>query len=242
MNHPSLQLRDLNIRAAERVLLADTSVTVAGGKITVIVGASGAGKSLLLRTLAGLIPREGDSVSWTGEVLAENDSRMGIVFQQFALFDELSPAANVQFAIDHRNDPRQLPGQTAEDWLQELGVPARTRVAALSGGQKQRLAIARTLAADPQIVLYDEPTSGLDAASGRKVAALIQQTHQTHKRTSIIVTHDYETLLPIADEVLLLDADTKRLNLVDPDRWDQIPLQMKPVAVENAGSARQDLA
>ena len=64
------------------------------------------------------------------------------------------------------------------------------------------LAIARTLAADPDIVLYDEPTSGLDAASGRKVADLIRTTHEAHQRTSIVVTHDYETLIPIADEVL----------------------------------------
>ncbi len=158
--------------------------------------------------------------------------RVGIVFQQFALFDELSPTANVQFAIDHRSDRSLPPGQTAKQWLAELGVPAKTAVANLSGGQKQRLAIARTLAANPDIVLYDEPTSGLDAASGRKVAQLIRQTQTAHRRTSIVVTHDYETLLPIADEVLLLDSAEKRLVVVPKNEWSQVPSRMKPVMME----------
>lgn len=233
MTQPSVKLTGLNIRVGDRALLLDTNVAIPGGKITVIVGGSGAGKSVLLRTLAGLIPRVGESLSWDGQIETDSSSRIGIVFQQFALFDELSPVANVQFAIDHRSDKKLQPTQSAMAWLDELGVPSRTRVANLSGGQKQRLAIARTLAADPKIVLYDEPTSGLDAASGRKVSDLIRQTHDAHRRTSIVVTHDYETLLPIADEVLLLDSASKKLMLVPPDEWIQIPDRMKPVALCN---------
>ena len=160
--------------------------------------------------------------------------RVGIVFQQFALFDELSPTANVQFAIDHRSDRKKPPIQSAKDWLNELGVPAKTPIAGLSGGQKQRLAIARTLAADPDIILYDEPTSGLDAASGRKVADLIRETQTRYQRTSVVVTHDYETLLPIADEVLLLDSAAKQLVPVPRERWDDIPNRMKPVELERS--------
>ena len=158
--------------------------------------------------------------------------RVGIVFQQFALFDELSPTANVQFAIDHRSDRKKKPIQSAKEWLNELGVPAKTPIAGLSGGQKQRLAIARTLAADPDIILYDEPTSGLDAASGRKVAELIRETQSRYQRTSVVVTHDYETLLPIADEVLLLDSAAKRLVPVPREHWDEIPTRMQPVKLE----------
>lgn len=230
---PSLKLIDLNVRAGDRTLLSKTNVSLPGGKITVIVGGSGAGKSVLLGTLAGLIPADGETLSWDGQIETDSESRIGIVFQQFALFDELSPAANVQFAIDHRANQNEAPAQTANQWLDELGVPSRTRVAGLSGGQKQRLAIARTLAADPKIVLYDEPTSGLDAASGSKVADLIRQTHDTHDRTSIVVTHDYETLLRIADEVLLLDSDSKQLSFVPADQWEQIPARMKPVALDD---------
>ena len=244
-SHPQLQplrLTDVRIEAGGQVLLTDTSVTMPAGKITVIVGASGAGKSVLLKTLAGLLPRHGESIQWSGQVdLGDTDSErktphVGIVFQQFALFDELSPLANVQFAIDHRRNRRVPPDQSARQWLDELGVPKNTPVARLSGGQKQRLAIARTLAADPDIVLYDEPTSGLDAASGRKVAALIRQTQSAHRRTSIVVTHDYVTLLPIADEVLLLDAEAQRLVPIPQECWDEIAERMSPVARETVAA------
>ncbi len=234
-----LRLIDLHIEVVDQVLLSNTSLTFPAGKITVIVGGSGAGKSVLLKALAGLIPRNGESISWTGTIeLAEKNDRprVGIVFQQFALFDELSPAANVQFAIDHRSDRTRTPSQSATEWLTELGVPSKTAVANLSGGQKQRLAIARTLAADPDIVLYDEPTSGLDSASGGKVAELIRTTHLAHRRTSIIVTHDYETLLPIADEVLLLDSADKCLRVVPRDQWSEIAGQMKPVVAGDRGT------
>ncbi len=271
----SLHLNHLKIKAGDRELLAETDLTITAGKITVIVGGSGAGKSVLLRTLAGLLPNNGPVIKWDGkiesghvsqttsapEVDPESNSdkdnqgttsaaetiptiqpRIGIVFQQFALFDELSPTENVQFALDHRNDRTRTSGQSARQWLEELGVPAKTPVAALSGGQKQRLAIARTLAANPDIILYDEPTSGLDAASGGKVAELIRHTHDTYHRTSIIVTHDYETLIPIADEVLLLDSETHLLVPVPRQDWPQIPTRMRPVQLSETPSSPPTLA
>ncbi|WP_417730185.1 ABC transporter permease [Rosistilla oblonga] len=231
----ALELHELQVRAGSRTLLEPTSTTLPAGKITVVVGGSGAGKSVVLRILAGLIPRHDAAIQWSGSITGSQGKplrRVGIVFQQFALFDELSPLMNVQFAIDHRRDRSQPPEQSAQQWLDELRVPTRTPVAALSGGQKQRLAIARTLAADPEVVLYDEPTSGLDAASGRQVASLIRRTQQTHGRTSVVVTHDYETLLPIADHVLLLDSERRQLVAVDPSDWKSIPERMQPVATE----------
>ncbi|MEM8671045.1 MAG: ATP-binding cassette domain-containing protein [Planctomycetota bacterium] len=235
-----LRLSKLHINAGSKELLRDTSLTIPAGKITVLVGASGAGKSVLLRTLAGLIPPAGEVLSWSGRIEVgqsaqphQGPKHIGIVFQQFALFDELSPLENVQFAIDHRSDRSKPATQTARQWLDELGVPSATRVAGLSGGQKQRLAIARTLASDPDVVLYDEPTSGLDAASGRKVADLIRQTHDAHQRTSVVVTHDYETLIPIADEVLLFDSEAKTLAFVPRDEWEEVPKRMVPVPVNS---------
>ncbi|MAI69732.1 MAG: sulfate ABC transporter ATP-binding protein [Rhodopirellula sp.] len=271
----SLHLKHLTIKAGDRELLAETNLTITAGKITVIVGGSGAGKSVLLRTLAGLIPNHGPVIKWDGQIESEHASqaksqseiddesdtskaqkdkafaaetsltdqpRIGIVFQQFALFDELSPTENVQFALDHRNDRALTSGQSSRRWLEDLGVPAKTPVAALSGGQKQRLAIARTLAANPNIILYDEPTSGLDAASGGKVAELIRHTHDTYRRTSIIVTHDYETLIPIADEVLLLDSETRLLVPVPRQDWPQIPKRMRPVQLSETPSSPATLA
>lgn len=235
-----LCLAGLNVSAGDRSLLEDVDARFPEAKITVVVGGSGAGKSVLLRILAGLLPQQGESIQWSGTIgRNENETerpRVGIVFQQFALFDELSATANVQFAIDHR--PRRLGGKdkaqpvtwTAKQWLEHLGVPLGTSVANLSGGQKQRLAIARTLAAAPDVLLYDEPTSGLDAASGRLVADLIRETQEVYHRTSIVVTHDYETLLPIADKVYLLDPQQKDLIEIQRADWPDVPNRMVPVA------------
>lgn len=236
-------IRSLSVRVEERELLSDVSLEIVAGKITVIVGGSGSGKTLLLRILAGLIGRDDSAIRWTGDVAIKPASgqtsggapaRVGVVFQSFALLDQWLPLDNVQLAIDHRSDLALPPEQSASQWLTELRVPAKTPVAVLSGGQKQRLAIARTLAAAPAVVLYDEPTSGLDAASARQVAELIRRTQQTHRSTSVVVTHDYQTLLEIADEVLLLDAAAKKLVHVPRHEWDLIAQRMQPVQAAEA--------
>ncbi len=233
----------LSVSVDGRELLREVSLEIPAGKITVIVGGSGAGKSVLLRILAGLVRPDEGAICWTGDVLigapreprsARPTARVGVVFQNFALLDQWSPLGNVQLAIDHRSDRSLPPEQTAPQWLQELRVPSGTPVAVLSGGQKQRLAIARTLAAAPSVVLYDEPTSGLDAASGRQVAELIRRTQQTHRRTSVVVTHDYPTLLGIADDVLLLDAAARTLVRLPRDQWELIPQRMQPVQTVSA--------
>ena len=242
-NSATLRLDGLEIKTSSGVLLHAADITFASGKITVIVGASGAGKSVLLRTIAGLIDRDDSSIHWSGHVRLGNrisdSGRVGVVFQQFALFDELTPAENVQFAIDHAGDESfdetQSATMTSQQWLDELGVPATTPVAFLSGGQKQRLAIARTLAGNPDVVLYDEPSSGLDAATGKQVASLIAETHRKFGRTSVIVTHDYETMLAIADEVILFDSQSKSLKRIDQQDWQDVHNRIKSVALSTNG-------
>jgi len=242
----AVAIRSFGLVVGGRTLLRDVSLEIPAGQITVIVGASGAGKSVLLRVLAGLVGAHDGVIRSSGEIrigeaaasgkgseggpfvdgqLASaspgvGSARVGVVFQNYALLDQWSAEDNVRLAIDHRADLREPPEQSAAAWLKELGVPAATEVGVLSGGQKQRLAIARALAGAPALLLYDEPTSGLDGASGRLVAERIRQTQRTHQRTSIIVTHDYATLLPIADRVLLLDPETQTLAPVAPGYWD----------------------
>lgn len=241
MSDPLLSIANLNVVAGDRVLVRDATATIPTGKISLIVGPSGAGKSVLLRILAGLQPRRSEGLNWSGRVAVAPGNRVGVVFQQFALFDELSPLGNVQFALDHRAEPKVPVVQSAADWLRELGVPDHVAVANLSGGQKQRLAIARTLAAGPRIVLYDEPTSGLDAASGRRVAELIRQTHVAHQRTSIVVTHDYQTLLPIADRVLVLETASHSLTEIPSEHWERIAERIQPVPLTAPASHPRSL-
>lgn len=223
------------MRVGGQRLLRKTSAEFQPGKITLIVGASGAGKSTLLRILAGLV--DGESViEVEGKVHLNNQpqrpaqlqGRVGVVFQNHALFDELSPRENVTLAESHRAGRLRDRSLTADALLNELGVPTNTPTASLSGGQRQRLAIARTLAYDPDIVLYDEPTTGLDHVAAGRVAALIHDTHENHGKTSIIVTHDYDNLAPIADEVFLLDTATQSLVSVKRELWPELGGMLTP--------------
>jgi energy-coupling factor transporter ATP-binding protein EcfA2 len=158
----------------------------------------------------------------------------GVVFQDFALLDELSPAGNVEFAT--LSNPKTKSTRSAEDWLNELHVPLNVPTSRLSGGQRQRLAIARTLAANPQVILYDEPTSGLDPSTGDRVAKLIRDTHDQYQKTSIVVTHDYPTVLPIADRVFLFDAAALQIVEVPRDEWPELAQRLNRAAQSRESS------
>jgi ABC-type multidrug transport system ATPase subunit/ABC-type transporter Mla maintaining outer membrane lipid asymmetry permease subunit MlaE len=216
-------IEDLTLKVGNRTLLSKANARFEPGQITLIVGPSGSGKSTLLRVLAGLA----DELKLEGTVsFSESpDASVGMVFQHFALFDELSSADNLRLALNHRT----VTGKplAAGELLAEFDIPPGVPTGALSGGQQQRLAIARTLAYDPTVILYDEPTSGLDVATGKKVARLIRETQEHHPKTSIIVTHDYETLAPIADRVYLLDPCKRELQKIDPEEWNRLGEMMQ---------------
>ena len=150
----SVELRGVTVQAGQRILLEETSLRFDAGKVTLIVGRSGVGKTTLLKAIAGLIDEREEGLHISGSI-ALCDQRgqpppdrrsIGVVFQDFALFDELSPLQNVLLARAHgsaqgRSDTRLAP----QELLDELGVPTNVRTASLSGGQRQRLAIARVL-------------------------------------------------------------------------------------------------
>ncbi len=238
-----MELDGLTVRVHDRVLLRDVRTRFAAGRVSLIIGCSGAGKSVLLRTLAGLLSPSDSAIRVSGQVRmgdadrrAGTDGQVGIVFQNFALFDEFTPMENVRFAQAHSRsrgtaDPASL--------LAQLEVPRATPTSALSGGQKQRLAIARTLAFDPDVILYDEPTSGLDVVTARRVAGLIGATHDRFPRTSIIVTHDYESLPEIADDVYLLDPAAQTLVQVPRSEWARLPELLHAPPVEKPATVAQ---
>ena len=244
----SVKLSRFAIRIGPRTLLDGVDAEFRPRQIAVIVGPSGAGKSLLLRAMAGL-PMTDDAITTDGEIrFGETTTTrppVSVVFQNHALFDELTPLQNVEIATNSIKQDSALTGGTLSprQWLDSLSVPISVPTSRLSGGQKQRLAIARSLASGSPIVFYDEPTSGLDAATADRVANLIRDTHDQHDVTGVIVTHDYASMVPIADSVWLFDAAAKTLRPLTSNDPDDVRRELAEMTIpstvvnERAGDA-----
>ncbi|MHC4777883.1 MAG: ATP-binding cassette domain-containing protein [Planctomycetota bacterium] len=223
---PVIDVKGLTVSAAGRTLLEDSSFTVGSGEVLLVVGPSGAGKSVLLRILAGLIDESTPGFELAGEgsvagadVLRPGAStrlrgKAGIVFQEFALFDEFTALDNMAFAFDHARRKAGTRKDTVLHLAEDFSVDANLPLKHASRGQRQRIAIARTLAFNPEVLLYDEPTSGLDPANSRRVAERVRETAQKTGKASVVVTHDYPFLAPASDRILWLDPHTHGLEEV----------------------------
>jgi ABC-type polar amino acid transport system ATPase subunit len=181
-----LDVRAMKVRRGARIIVADATFTAAPGEIVALMGASGAGKTTILRAIAGLDPIESGTVSIPRPV--------GMVFQFHHLFANMSVHRNVWLAPVHvLKRPRAEAERRAQELLASLGVGDRASAMPheLSGGEAQRVAIARALAIDPHVLLMDEPTASLDAARRGDLAATLRQLAM-EDRTIIIATHDAE--------------------------------------------------
>jgi phospholipid/cholesterol/gamma-HCH transport system ATP-binding protein len=216
----AIRVRDLVVGFGDQVVLDHLSLDVRRGEILGLVGASGGGKSVLLRTIIGLLPKRAGSI----EVLAmgldrakPDDAhaigrRWGILFQQGALFSSLTARQNVQFPMRenlHLSD--KLLDEVATAKLEMVGLTADDGdklPAELSGGMTKRVALARALALDPEIVFLDEPTSGLDPIAAGDFDILIKTLQRTLGLTVFMVTHDLHSLNAVCDRIAAL-ADGK---------------------------------
>jgi phospholipid/cholesterol/gamma-HCH transport system ATP-binding protein len=211
-----IKVRDLVVGFGDQTVLNYLDLDVRGAEILGVVGASGAGKSVLLRTIIGLLPRQHGSIEVLGVDLAHADEgerralerRWGVLFQQGALFSSLTVKQNVQFPMRENLDISQrLMDEMALAKLEMVGLTAADAEkfpSELSGGMTKRAALARALALDPEIVFLDEPTSGLDPISAGDFDALIKTLQRTLGLTVFMVTHDLESLYTVCDRVAAL--------------------------------------
>ena len=211
-----IEIRNLSLSFDGLSVLRGVNLTVAKGTTTVILGTSGAGKSVLLKSIIGLITPDSGSVRIEGKEIvgmASRDlfsvrSRMGYLFQGAALYDSMSVRGNLEFALRRREALAEDEMNTrVEEQLRLVGLADAIdkMPSQLSGGMRKRIGLARALITRPEVMLYDEPTTGLDPVTGREISVLIQDLQRQHAMTSIAVTHDIACARIIADRVAVLN-------------------------------------
>ncbi|HQX59991.1 MAG: ABC transporter ATP-binding protein [Rhodoferax sp.] len=216
---PLVELRDLTFGYGERVILDGISLTIPRGKVTALMGASGGGKTTILRLIGGqnraqkgelrLYGADGyqDVGKMDQQQLYAARRRMGMLFQFGALFADLSVFENVAFPLrEHSTLPEGMIRDIVLMKLNAVGLRGARHLmpSEISGGMARRVALARAIALDPELVMYDEPFSGLDPISLGTAARLIRQLNDSMGLTSLFVSHELEETFQIADHVIIL--------------------------------------
>ena len=212
---PLVELRDLRFGYGERVILDGITLTVPKGKVTALMGASGGGKTTVLRLIGGQYRAQSGALLFDGqevgglspEGLYAARRRMGMLYQFGALFTDLSVFDNVAFPLrEHTSLAPELIRDIVLMKLEAVGLRGARDLmpSEISGGMARRVALARAIALDPELVMYDEPFAGLDPISLGTAARLIRQLNDALGLTSIIVSHDLDETFHIADQVIIL--------------------------------------
>ncbi|MDA1135957.1 MAG: ATP-binding cassette domain-containing protein [Proteobacteria bacterium] len=215
-----IEIRNLTKKFNEKIILKNINFDLYEGESLAIIGASGSGKSVLLKNIIGLLKPEAGSIK-INNVETVNLSRskrenllleLGITFQHGALFDSLTIWENVIFKIQRINKLSKIDGQKlALDIIKNLGLGSdilNLYPSEISGGMQKRIAIARAISSDPSILLFDEPTSGLDPVTGSVIDELIVKSVKRLCASAITITHDMASVSRIADKVILIDDQT----------------------------------
>ena len=221
---PIVEFHDVWKRYSGRDILAGVNVQIRRGEVLCVLGPSGTGKSVTLRHINGLTrPDSGDVkvfgesiVALTEEELSPVRRRLAMLFQGGALFDSMNVEDNIAFPI-REHSPERAPEDVAAAVAEKLtmvGLPGiqRKMPSELSGGMRKRVALARSIALEPEIILYDEPTTGLDPVSSEKIAQLIVDVNHRLQTTSVVVTHDIVTARTVSTRVVFLHQGRFQFN------------------------------
>jgi phospholipid/cholesterol/gamma-HCH transport system ATP-binding protein len=212
-----IELRNIDYSVGGRSILKDVNLSVGEQDTLAILGASGSGKSTILRIILGLInPDQGEvwvhgkelsRISY--EDLVEIRKKMGIVFQEGALFDSLTVGENVgYYYLEHTRQTHAEVAPRVQAMLDTVGLGHTINMMPeeLSGGMRRRVAIARALIYHPSCILYDEPTTGLDPMSSKSITDLINRLKHEHRVASVMVTHNLEDALEVADHFIMIQG------------------------------------
>lgn len=210
-----VEFEDVWKRYASKEVLAGVNLKIFRGEVLCVLGPSGTGKSVTLRHINGLTkPDDGDVrvfgesvVPLSEEELSPVRRRLAMLFQGGALFDSMNVEQNIAFPLEEHTDkpPEEIARLVAEK-LEMVGLPGTQRKmpSELSGGMRKRVALARSIALEPEIILYDEPTTGLDPLTSEKISQLIVDINIRLQTTSVVVTHDIVTARTVADRLAFL--------------------------------------
>lgn len=210
-----VEIKDVNFSYGVRPVLKGINMTVPRGKIVAIMGLSGCGKTTVLRMISGVLTPSSGTVTVAGRVVSGRDRKalyemrrkMGMLFQFGALFTDMSALENVAFQMrEHTALPESMIQDLALMKLHAVGLRGAQHMmpSELSGGMARRVALARTIALDPMLIMYDEPFTGLDPITMGVISNLIRRLNEVLGTTSIIVTHDVQESLKIVDYVYFM--------------------------------------
>jgi len=213
---PLIQLRNVRKRFGRLVVLNGVSLDVNEGETLVVLGASGTGKSVMLKHIVGLLEPDHGEVWFDGrriDTLTERElipvrQQIGFLFQMGALFDSLTVEDNIAFPLlEHTRKTTAEVSRVVDEKLRMVGLPEvrKKMPAELSGGQRKRVALARAIALDPRVILYDEPTTGLDPIRADVINELILKLKRELHVTGVVVTHDMNSAFKVADRMVMLN-------------------------------------